>query len=136
MFKRIVIAATAAVAAIALTGGSAFAFECFNASRSDQGNANAVNSKALMSLEEILADPEFVGLCPAGIDHVIAGLDEAGYDTGVLINFHALMAGGLERNGKGGEKLHDDKGIDHLGAEFFDVADPLIGEGFGICFPD
>jgi len=134
--KKFVIAAAAALAAIGLTGGSALAFECFNASRSDQGNANAANARALMSLEEILAHPEIVGLCPAGVDFVLAELESAGYDTGVLINFQALMAGGLERNGKGGEKLHDGRGIDHLGEEFFGAVFPLIEEGFGICAED
>lgn len=129
------IAGGAAIAAVALTGGSAFAFECYNASRSDTGNANAANG-AQYSLAEVLADPEFVGLCPEGVDFVLAGLEAEGIDTGVLINFNALMAGGLEKNGKGGEKLHDGKGIDHLGEEFFAVADPLIGEGFGLCAPE
>ena len=135
MFRKMVIAGAAAFAAVALTGGSAFAFECFNASRSEQGNANAAGSEALSSLEEILADPEVVGLCPAGVDHVIAGLEELGFETDALINFHALMAGGLEKNGKGEDKLHDGQGIDHLGAEFFAAVDPLIGEGFGLCGP-
>ena len=37
----------ALTAAIALTGSSAFAFECYNASRSDQGNAAAAKAPAL-----------------------------------------------------------------------------------------
>jgi hypothetical protein len=89
-----------------------------------------------MSIEEILGDPEIVGLCPAGVEHVLDGLEAADYDTSILINFHSLMAGGLEKNGKHGDKLHDGKGIDHLDEEFFGTVDPLIGEGFGICFPD
>lgn len=130
--KRLVIGGIAALIALAVTGGSAFAYECFNASRSANGNTHAANG-ALRSLDEILADPEIVGLCPAGVDHVIDGLEDAGYRTDVLISFNALMAGGLEPNGKGEEKLHNGKGIDHLSEEFFAVADPLIGEGFGIC---
>jgi hypothetical protein len=112
---------------------SASAFECYNANRSDRGNAAAAKAPALASLEEILADPEIVGLCPAGVDHVIEGLQEAGYDTNILINFRSLMAQGLEKNGKGEDKLHDGQGIDHLSEEFFATVDPLIGEGFGIC---
>jgi hypothetical protein len=85
-----------------------------------------------MSLEEILADPEIVGLCPAGVEHVLAGLEEMDFRTDVLINFHALMAGGLEKNHE--DKLHDGKGIDHLGEDFFAAVEPLIEDGFGICF--
>jgi hypothetical protein len=116
--------------------GSALAFECYNASRSDQGNAHAAKSPALQSLSEVLADPEIVGLCPEGVEHVLAGLEDEGYRTDQVINFRTLMAGGLEKNGQpqGEELLHDGKGIDHLGEEFFATVDPLIGEGFGICF--
>ena len=133
MVGRAVLALGAAVLAIVVTGGSAFAFECFNASRSEQGNASAAGSSALMSLEEVLGEEGFVGLCPEGVEHVIAGLDEAGFQTDILINARSLMAGGLEKNGKGEEKLHDGKGIDHLSDDFFAAADPLIGEGFAFC---
>jgi hypothetical protein len=132
MIRNIVFGGAAALVALVVTGGSALAFECYNASRSDAGNANAANG-ALMSLEEILSDPEIVGLCPDGVDHVIDGLEEEGFRTDVLINFHALMAGGLEKNDKGEDKLHDGRAIDHLSEEFFETADALIGEAFGIC---
>lgn len=131
MKHKILVSALAAFVALIATS-SAFAFECYNTQRSEQGNASAANASALMSFEEILGDPEIVGLCPAGVAHVIEGVEEEGFRTDVLINFHSLMAGGLEKNGKEA-KLHDGKGIDHLGEEFFEAADPLIGEGFGIC---
>ena len=107
----------ASTAALAMTAGSVFAFECYNASRSDQGNAAAAKSPALVSAEEALA--MFCGLDPAAADGVIASLEEQGFDTGFLINSHALMAGGLEKNGKGDEKLHDGQAIDHLSEDFF-----------------
>jgi hypothetical protein len=134
MRQKILVSALAAFVALIATS-SAFAFECYNANRSEQGNASAAKG-ALMSFEEILGDPEIVGLCPAGVAHVIEGLEEEGFRTDSLINFHALMAGGLEKNGKAEAKLHDGKGIDHLSEEFFAVVDPLIGEGFEICFGD
>lgn len=133
MIWKLIVGTGAAVLAVALSAGSALAFECFNANRSAQGNAGATNGQALMSLSELLSDPEFVGLCPAGVEHVISGLEEEGFEADVVINFRALMAGGLEKNGKGEEKLHDGQGIDHLGEEFIEVADELIGEGFGVC---
>jgi hypothetical protein len=126
-------AKVAAVAAsvVALSAGPALAFECFNANRSSTGNAAAAGSAALMSFQEALE--QFAGLCPAGAQHVIAGLDGLGYDTSLLINGRSLMAGGLEKNGKGETKLHDGQGIDHLSPQFFADADPLIVQAFGIC---
>lgn len=136
MVGRAVLAIGAAVVAIFITGSSVFAFECYNANRSDQGNASAAGSNGLLSLADILGEDGFVGLCPDGVDFVIAGLDDAGFQTDILINGHALMAGGLEKNGKGEEKLHDGEGIDHLSDDFLATADELIGEAFGtLCAP-
>jgi hypothetical protein len=92
---------------------------------------SAARSNALFSLEEILSDPEIVGLCPEGVQFVLAGLEEAGFRTDVLINFRTLMARGLERTHP--EKLQDGSGVDHLSDEFFATADPLIGRAFGMC---
>ena len=117
MFRNLVAAGATAVTTIALTGGMALAHECYNASRSDQGNASAAKSQALVSGEEALA--MFCGLDAASADAVLAQLQGQGFDTDFLINSHALMAGGLEKNGKGEEKLHDGQAIDHLGDEFF-----------------
>jgi hypothetical protein len=132
MRKRLVIrAAGVATAVLVAFAAPAGAFECYNAVRSAQGNLSAAQSKALFSFEEILADPEIVGLCPEGVEFVLAGLEEAGFRTDVLINFRTLMARGLERTHP--EKLHDGSGIDHLSEEFFATADPLIEEAFGMC---
>jgi hypothetical protein len=131
--RKFVISSVLAFTAVVLTAGSAWAFECYNASRSANGNAHAAKSKALQSIPEILADPEVVGLCPAGVQHVVNGLQAQGFRTDVLINFHALMAGGVEKKGDPKGLLHNGRGIDHLGDDFFAAADPLIGQGFGIC---
>jgi len=131
--RKLLISGTLAFMAVVLSVGSALAFECYNTQRSATGNAQAAQSPALQAISEILADPEIVGLCPAGVDHVISGLEEEGFRTDVLINFRTLMAGGLERNGDPKGLLQDGKGIDHLSQEFFDVADGLIGEAFGLC---
>ena len=131
--KHKVVAVFAAAFLALFVSASAYAFECYNTQRSDQGNKSAgANSSALMSFERILADPEIVGLCPEGVDHVLEGLEAADYRTDILINFRSLMAQGLEKSGHE-EKLHDGKGIDHLTEQFFIDADALIGEGFGIC---
>ena len=134
MRNRLFVGATAIAAAMAVgVAAPASAYECYNAVRSAQGNQSAAGSAALMSFEEILTDPEVVGLCPQGAEYVIEGLEEEGYRTDVLISFRALMARGLEETHP--EKLHDGKGIDHLSEDFFAVVDPLIGEAFGMCGP-
>ena len=120
--------ATAVLVALAAPAG---AFECYNAVRSAQGNQSAAGSNALFSFEEILSDPEIVGLCPDGVDFVLAELEAAGFRTDVLINFRTLMASGLERTHPA--KLQDGSGVDHLSEEFFATVDPLIGQAFGMC---
>lgn len=134
MRKRLVGAVSIAVAALIGFATPASAFECYNAVRSAQGNMSAARANALFSFEEILSDPEIVGLCPEGVDFVLAGLEDAGYRTDVLINFRTLMARGLEQTHP--EKLHDGSGIDHLSEEFFATADPLVGQAFEICAGD
>lgn len=132
MRRRSVIGAAGIATAIGLALSSpASAFECFNAKRSDKGNAAAAGSEALISAEEFLAG--VVGLCPEGVEFVITGLHAEGFETDFLINGHTVMASGLEK--KHEDKLHDGSGIDHLSAEFIEVADGLIGEAFGLCPP-
>ena len=132
MISRLVVVSLAAFVAL-FAVASTYAFECYNTSRSDQGNVSAAKAPALQSLAEILADPEVVGLCPAGVEDVLAGLEEAGYDPNTLIHWRTLMAQGLEKNGKGEDLLHDGKGIDHLDEQFFATVDGLIGEAFALC---
>jgi hypothetical protein len=129
--RRLIGVVGLALAAIVTFPTSAGAFECYNAIRSAQGNQSAAQSKTLMSVSEILADPEIVGLCPAGVEFVIDGLQDAGFRTDVLINFRTLMASGLEKTHP--DRLQDGKGIDHLSEEFFTTVDPLVGEAFGLC---
>ena len=68
---------------------------------------------------------------PEGVEFVLAGVEDAGFRTDLLINFRTLMARGLELRHE--EKLHDGSGIDHLSEEFFATADPLIGQAFEIA---
>jgi hypothetical protein len=131
--RKLLISSTLASVAVVLFAGSAFAFECYNTQRSANGNAHAAKAPALQSIEEILADPEIVGLCPEGVDYVIEGLADAGYRSDVLIHWRSLMAQGLEKNGDPKDLLHNGKGIDHLSEEFFEVADGLIGDAFALC---
>jgi hypothetical protein len=129
--RHVVRAAGIATAGVVLFATPASAFECYNAIRSAQGNLSAARANALYSFEEILSDPQIVGLCPDGVEFVLAGLEEAGFRTDVLINFRTIMASGLEQTHP--EKLQDGSGIDHLSEDFFATVDPLIGEAFGLC---
>jgi hypothetical protein len=129
--RHVVRAAGIATAGVVLFATPASAFECYNAIRSAQGNLSAARANALYSFEEILSDPQIVGLCPDGVEFVLAGLEEAGFRTDVLINFRTIMASGLERTHP--ERLQDGSGIDHLSEDFFATVDPLIGEAFGLC---
>jgi hypothetical protein len=130
MVRKSAVGAGIVAGALFLSASSAFAFECYNANRSAQGNASAAGAAALVSPQEFLA--EEVGLCPAGVAAVIAGLGDAGFATDFLINGRTIMASGLERSGHEG-KLHDGQGIDHLSDDFFATADELIGEAFELC---
>ena len=67
------------------------------------------------------------------MDVVIAGLQDAGFLSDVLINFRTLMASGLE--GTHPEKLQDGSGVDHLSEEFFATVDPLIGTALTAARP-
>ncbi len=129
--RLIMRAAGVAIAALVAFAAPAGAFECYNAVRSAQGNRSAARSNALFSFQEILSDPEIVGLCPDGVEFVLTGLEAEGFRTDVLINFRTLMARGLERTHP--EKLQDGSGIDHLSEEFFATVDPLIEQAFGMC---
>jgi hypothetical protein len=121
---RFVLSVSLATAVFALAGSSVLAFECYNASRPEQGNLSAANSPALVSLDEPLV--MFCGVDPAGTAAIKAALAAQGFRTDVLINFRTLMAQGLEKNGKGEEKLHDGQAIDHLSEEFFAALFTLV----------
>jgi hypothetical protein len=132
--KRLFVGAAGITTALALAVATpASAHECYNASRSPQGNTAGANGQGLASLTEILTDPSIFGLslCPAGAKHVLDGLADAGFRTDILINTKTLMAGGLDETHP--ELLNNGSGIDHLTQAFFDTVDPLIDEGFGIC---
>jgi len=131
---RLALGATAAVAALSMVAGPAMAHECYNASRSANGNTHAANG-SLYSLQEILSDPEIMApgapLCQPQIDFVLAGLAAEDFRTDVLINFHATQAGGLANaKGEDAPQLSNGKGVDHLSEEFFGALFPLVEEAY------
>ena len=107
---------TTALLILSATGASAH--ECYNASRSDTGNAHAVNGQTLVSYDELLGL-----LCPAG-DAILEGAVTANrFDTvGILVNSNALMGAG--------KQVTDGHAIDYLPTWFSES----IGVAFGTCF--
>jgi hypothetical protein len=110
----------AAVTALTITaGGTAFAHECFNASRSAQGNASVGAHSAawqLVTLKTVVT--EFLGQTEAVADCVVAAAPAAGVPT-------SFVFGGKQAQGSGGVIAEnnpnfsakglasDGKGIDH-----------------------
>lgn len=118
MIRRLstLVATTMALLILGATGASAH--ECYNASRSDTGNAHAVNGQALVSYDELLTL-----LCPAGAAIVDAAVTANAFDTdGILVNANTVMGGG--------KAATDGRAIDYLPAWFTES----IGAAFGTCF--
>ena len=122
--RKLAFSISLAAIAFVLAGSSVLAFECYNASRSEQGNLSAANFPALVSLDEALV--MFCGVAPADTAAIKAALAAQGFRTDVLINFRTLMAQGLEKNGKGEDKLQDGQAIDHLSDDFFATLFTLV----------
>lgn len=123
MLRRILVASGAAAVTILLTTGPAMAHECYNASRSDTGNAHAANGQGLSSFDELLG-----ALCDEGDALVLAAVADTGFDTeGVLVNVNAVMGGGALENGN---KSTDGSDIDYLPGQVTGA----IGAAFGTCF--
>lgn len=125
--RRVGVALGTAALAVSLTGGTAFAYHCYNASLSDQGREQMDNAAAFYTLRGVFTD-----LCGASdseaTDIVQALID--GYDGTLLndydeslweveISIAAHMAGGLEmwQSPNADQLWHDGKGIDHLGTD-------------------
>ncbi|WP_154402614.1 hypothetical protein [Nocardioides speluncae] len=117
MMRRLttLVGTTTAVVLFSATG--AMAHECYNASRSANGNAHAVNGQH-SSYGELLDV-----LCPAGDAIVEAAVAEHGFDSdGILVNTKALMGAGKHET--------DGHAIDYLP----DWLSAAIGAAFGTCF--
>lgn len=124
MVRRVMTVFGATLVAIALTASAAFAHACYNASRSANGNAHAVNGQGLSSYGELLDE-----LCPEGDVIVQAWVDANEFDTeGILVQVNALMGGGALEQGNKATDGHD---IDYLPEGFLEA----IGAAFGTCFP-
>jgi hypothetical protein len=126
--RRIPVLVLGGLAAVVLAAGPAAAHECYNASRSDNGNQQiAAHSPAFNTFDEtalgFFMDPNGLGLCPAGAQYLLGQVDAAaalpnsGIDLNWVVSNRTVQAGGLENasNARAAENLSNSKGIDHLG---------------------
>jgi hypothetical protein len=110
------------------TAGAANAYDCFNASRSAQGNTSAANSGNWWSVPEILT--ALAGLSP---DQVTAAMAVINQDPRVPANFTVFL--NPAHVGELATKMRDDlatngKGIDHSDDYPTPVFDALIEDVF------
>jgi hypothetical protein len=140
------------LAAVVLAAGPAAAHECYNASRSDNGNQQiAAHSPAYNTFDETAMgfftapQPDGLGLCPVGAQylldqvHAAAALPDSGIDLNWVVSNRALQAAGLEKasNPRAQQNLSNGTGIDHLGenAALGAVIGANIGTAAGMCGP-
>ena len=140
MFSRTLttIGAGMALAAIGVlgTGAAAYAHECFNANRSEKGNAGASNSQAWLTvhIEELT-----FGLAEEDAECVL----DAYAETGAPSSFTIMVKGA---NGNGGTiasnnpnrdvKSADGKGIDEIfAAHGADIMGSFVTCGVELPFP-
>lgn len=130
IIRKLAVFAMVAVTTFALTGSSAFAFFCYNASRAPQGNAGAGGSSAHFALADAIVF--FCGVDPDDLPAVFADLEEAGYPTDVVINVRTVMAQGIYHT-TNVQLLHNGKGIDHLSDTFFAAVEEAAEAVGGHC---
>ena len=122
MFNRVARATVLAISLIAVTAGATFAHECYNASRSAQGNAGASHSAnwSTESVAELFTVIHFFGilgvetaLSPEQAEVAFEAALEMGVPAEVTI-FTRDLIGGHGRAFTDGGKAADGKGIDHF----------------------
>ena len=138
--RKLLAAPVIALGVIAMTGSTAFAHECYNASRSAKGNEGASKSRAwaTVGLDDLYADAvensEEFGLPSADeidIPAMVADAAARGVPGSFLIHLPSTAASGVY----GSAKSSDGKGIDHFFANYGgDIIDAyLCGAGAGPC---
>ena len=137
MIRKAAIGAATIVTVLSLGTGTAFAHQCYVASRSERGNAGAAHSQGWISFRSLATDflGGELGLCQAGVNHVLSGLETEGFDVDVLIHSKVTLAWGMAEHSPNAEELlTDGKGVAYIDWEWIEAtATPLIGAAFGIC---
>jgi hypothetical protein len=123
MIKRAARASVLAAALVALTAGTTFAHECFNASRSAQGNAGATHSAnwSTESVAGLFAEIHFFGI-PGVTEALSESQQEVALDAALEMGVPAevtIFTGKITigANGKAfteGGKAADGRAIDHF----------------------
>ena len=135
MLRRITSASLLSLLILAVGASSAFAHECFNASRSEQGNTGAQHSENWFNLSlefvftVILPGDTGITLTDEQLAWALDQADAAGIPSGFVIrsdktlgfNGKGELTPGFDRHG------HDGRGIDH-------AVDAYGDQIFGIFF--
>ena len=126
MLRRIASASLLSLLILAVGASSAFAHECYNASRSEQGDAGAQHSDNWFNLTlefvftVILPEETGIELTPEQLAWALDQAEAAGIPSGFVIRVDKTLG----FNGKGeltpGFDMHaaDGKGIDHAVAAY------------------
>jgi hypothetical protein len=127
MIRKALLTTALTAGLIAGSAGVASAHECFNASRSDKGNAGATHSAKweTLTLEHLYSTVHgYVG-GPALSSEQVAQAVTMAKAAGVPASFTVFHGGMLPANKKElGPKASDGKGIDHFASGYGDI---LIG---------
>ena len=143
MFKRIARSTVLATALIALTAGATFAHECYNASRSAQGNAGATKSAVWETAEvgEVFSFITFVydglrePLSPDGQAAATQAAIAAGVPAEATLFFGPITIGGNGKAFTDGGKASDGRGIDHFFAAFETELRAAYWVGYAVDHP-
>jgi hypothetical protein len=144
--RKLMVTTAIAGMALVLGAGPAFAHECYNASRSAQGNTSIAahaptfqtfNNSAFM----LLTDPEGPGLCDAGANWLIGQIDANAASLGIsdttVVFMQTTQAQGIDNspNERAHANLSNGKGVDHLAENVAlnDFIGANIGAAFGQC---
>lgn len=134
MIRKTVLTLALTAGIVAATPGAALAHECFNASRSETGNANATHSGnwETLTLEHLYETVhEFVGgrpLTPQEVDQAVGMATAQGVPSSFTV-FHGGMLPRSTGTNATGTKISDGKGIDHFASGY---GDTLIGIYFAL----
>ena len=123
MIKRIARATVLATALVTLTAGATFAHECYNSSRSAQGNAGATHwsNWTTESVAELFSFIHFVGIpgvdTPLTLEQQAVTFEtatEMGVPSEVTLFTGKITIGAKGRAFTDGGKAADGRGIDHF----------------------
>jgi hypothetical protein len=138
----------AALAITVMTAGTAFAHECYNTSRSDQGNTSiAAHSPNYVTFNQdaflFLTGPNGPGLCADGANYLIGLIDQESTSLGIsgdtMVFMNATQAGGVghRKDVPAIQVLSNGKGVDHLeeNQTLNDFLFANLGDAAALCGP-